>query len=401
MTDLQLQQSGVPGDVRIRMPNRDPGKIRLLGCAPVLVALFLFAMAYAWGGSLMKNFLGELPADGRGIRLPELFTLLFLIPSVVMIVFGCRLFWTGWVILFNRTRTEIRITRRHLIIRERLGGFSKKTKTAVPQEGELHIVNEEGPGRSKTSSAPRMDGWFKEELLGLMYETSYGKSTPISLLYPREVLMDLGSRLTLLLPGVGWGKADVPADEPEAVRPKRQFARIPEEPADTRVEMQILSGGVGFDVPKMGVMKGSHGLFPMGVAFLTFPLIFLVVILKEGDLFGMLFAGAVLSVFFLVGAVMTGFGLSSGTRRTLIGVRNGRLRIESTSLFGTKKQSWSATELKCLRVSPTGTTVNDLPLTALYVESADGNTSAWLKALSEEEQEWITAHLEAQLFPEA
>ncbi|MDF3131141.1 hypothetical protein P0Y35_18165 [Kiritimatiellaeota bacterium B1221] len=396
----RIEREGIPGDLRFKLPCRDLGKLRNLGWIPMIGAVVLFVMAYHWGYDLALELWQDLPRNGSEIGVKDLLPALFLIPSLIMIFLGVKLLLTGWVLIGNRTWTEVGVTHTHLRVKDHLGPWKKKRKFPIQSITGLSMVEGFGDPAESADVPDKLSDMVPADLWSLLLYQGEGKERLLCLAYPQRVINELSQHLAAQLPGVS--NVEIYVEEVEAAESKgdSQAFKIPEVPAGSKIIRQDLSDGVAFQVPKMGLGKGSHGLFTLGCIFFSFPLFFLAVILmSEGKETGftLLLPFLVLSVFFLAGGFMIYFGLSSGTRKVLLKANRRSLRIESTSIFGKKEREWRAGEIVSLKISETGTTVGDTALTGLYVESKEGKTSAWLKMLSRKEQEWIMAHLKQSL----
>ena len=402
MNPGRIEMERAPGEARWRLPCRDLGKARRLGWAGVAGCGALFGMAYLWGGSLARNLVETAPADIREWTLGDVVSVLFLIPAVFLVLLGLRVLWTGWVVLGNRTRTEVRATREWVGIREYLGGWRRKRKIHVNQIVKLEVARGILDWDQETRSDPAP--WVPEDLWSLGARLQNGKRVPVVLGYPRGVIQEISSGLALQLP-LGGGVELMPEppvpDKDWTSGSEKVEVRPP--PANTRVEMMQAADGVGFSIPAMGLLKGSHGMFVFGVMFNLFPAAFLValLVLEDSPVDELLLAAGFLSVFFIIGTAVMLAGIAMGTRKTLIATGGGRLRVESDSVFGHKEREWAAGEIAALEVENTGTRVNNKALSALYVRERNGKRTAWLKMLSREEQKWIVGHLHHALAPES
>jgi len=387
-----------PGEMRWKLPSRDLGRARHLGWGGVVGFLFLSFMAFSWGAGLVGDLLEDGFPNVETLGPGDLFHLLFLLPALVMVVMGLRILWTGLTVVGNRTRTEVRVDRSQLEVRDFLGGWRKKRKWDVNRVARLEIAR--GTGNPDVPAEERSRTtipWLPEDFWSVSACLSDGTSVAVALGYPLRVIQDLAAQLSSQLPAVSG--ATVVEEKGEAMEPRtgesNDPAPVPDAPEGMRVEMLQVADGVGFSVPAQGIWKGNHGLFLFGIVFGLFPVVFFGVILKAEGGFSLelLFPAAILSVFLLIGGGMAFAGLVLGTRKTMIAFRGERLRVETESILGRKNREWRKGEIASLEVAPTGTRVNNRALTALYVEETGGRRTGWLKMLSREEQEWVAAHL--------
>ncbi len=399
----RIEREGVPGDLRFKLPCRDLGKLKNLGWIPLAGCIFLFLMAVGWGDDLARELWEDLPRNWREIEVADCLPALFLIPSLIMIFLGLKLLKTGAVILGNRTWTEVRVTHTHLRVKEHFGAWTKKRKFPVQSITGLSMAEGFGDKKDDTEVPDKFSAMIPEDLWSLLVFQGEENENLLCVGYPQRVINELSQHLAAQLPGVSNVEIYEEDEEEEAEEGRvgdPKPVKLPREPSGTKVIREVLPDGVAFQVPKMGLGKGSHGMFSFGCIFSCFPLVASGFMIfgngVEKDL-SLLFPILILSVFFLVGGGLMFAGLSTGTRKVIIAATRGGLRIESTSIFGEKDCEWRVGEIKPLKVSPTGTTVGNTALTALYVETQEGKTTAWLKMLGREEQEWIAAHLQKAL----
>lgn len=399
---LEVERS--PGLTVWRLPGRELGPLRIWGLAGLAASLGIFLFAWVWGGDLLLEIMEDGLPDLEEWNPGELFRWVFLLPFGFLVVLGLRVLWTGLAVCTNRTRTVVEADREEIRIREILGGWRKKRTVSCRRitawemsRGVVDPTGEQEAGRQSQLSLP-------EDLWTLRARSQEGSSSALVVAYPRRILHEIATHLCAQFPGIPLteGSGEETAPEAHSADVSREEV-IPDPPAGSRVEMQQVPDGVGFSIPAQGVFKGSHGLFVFGLIFDLFPTFFLVILLTSEDMTGkdLLIFGAFLSVFFLTGTGLMLSGLAMGTRRAVIAARAGRLRVETTSVFGTRQREWAAGDLQKLEVAHTGTRVNNRPLSALYIEAKDGTKTSWLQMLSRTEQDWIAAHLRNALHPYA
>ena len=176
--------------------------------------------------------------------------------------------------------------------------------------------------------------------------------------------------------------------------PPREASPVPDPPSGTTVTERPVNGGMEFLVPPPGLTGPIRGMFLTGifvdglgcaggVGLWISPL--------WERAHPAVFSGVALLVF--LGWALMVSALRTARSRTVVGVTETDLRIETMSPFGTKSFQWRRDEVAKVFAAPTGTKINDQPITALFVEPVTGRRRAFLKGTSRPEQDWVAARV--------
>ncbi|WFB35445.1 hypothetical protein P3T73_14905 [Kiritimatiellota bacterium B12222] len=396
MNPQRIAWEGGPGDLHLKLPCRDLGSLKYLGGLLLLGSVILLLMAKAWGWEFAVNLWEDFPDEWQAVNGIVMMRVVFLIPAVMMVVLSARLLLTGCVLLFNLTRTSLRVTRTELQVIDYWGGWKKKRSFPVQSISRLSMARGFGAKKEGAEATRRLSAALSADFWSLVLLDADNESVFLAVGYPQLVIQELSRQLTAQLPGVSTVDMYEAPEQNEGRSAIHETVGITDAPADTKVVITHNGGAIQIDVPQLGLRKGGHGLFGFGCIFSLLPSLFLGVLLYEGlgtDWTQWVPVFMVL-IFLVVGVAMMAAGVAGGTREVQLTADAEGLRIVSRSLFGKKVCAWKVAEVKSLKVAKTGTTVGDVALRALYVESVEGKVSAWLKMLSRKEQEWIRALLQ-------
>lgn len=224
---------------------------------------------------------------------------------------------------------------------------------------------------------------------------------PLAFGYPAPVLDELTAHLKAILPDAfpAESGAPAPAFTAETVQPPAPAPLRAEPPPGTRIRMQTLPDGVAFVIPPVGLARGSHGLFPLGVFWTALTAVVGIGFLASGkaaESAGWLI-GLFLMIFVAVGIGLLLGGIKMGRRQTMIAATGGDLAVRQSSPFGVKEIRLAAADVEDVRLGPSGMEVNNRPVMELQIRTRDGKTQGWLSECRREENEWIAARLRRAL----
>jgi hypothetical protein len=200
-------------------------------------------------------------------------------------------------------------------------------------------------------------------------------------------------------PPVGVG--NLIADAAEAIR-KLAEPDLFEQPAGSDVQVEVFDEGITLRIPPAGIWKGSAGLFQGGILFgvisAGFTILFLVAgIAQGGGLSGVVGTFVVMSVFWLASGFMLFQGWRMGTRESAVAVAADRMMVIQTGLRHTRQRQWNTSEIKTVRVGPSGIEVNDRPVMELQIHGAEGKLFGMLAGRDERELTWMATLLRQTL----
>ncbi len=224
---------------------------------------------------------------------------------------------------------------------------------------------------------------------------------PLAFGYPAPVLDELTAHLKTIVPDAfpAESAAPPPAFTQETIEPQAPAPLREEPPPGTRIRMETLPDGVAFVIPPVGLARGSHGLFPLGIFWTALTAVIGVAALaggKAAESAGWLI-GLFILLFVAVGIGLMLGGIRMGRRQTLIAATRGYLAVRQSSPFGVKEIRLEAAEVDDVRLGPSGMEVNNRPVMELQIRTRDGKTRGWLSECRREEKEWIAARLRRAL----
>ncbi len=170
-----------------------------------------------------------------------------------------------------------------------------------------------------------------------------------------------------------------------------------EQPAGSDVQVDSYDGGVTLRVPPAGT-KGSAGLIRFAIIwFVTiggFTALFAVAGVHQAGVGAGLFGAAVvMSLFWLAGAGMLLAGWNMARRESALAVVDGKLFVMQTRLRRAKRREWPLSEIKSVRVGPSGMEVNDVPIPELQIYGDKTMLFGMLGGRDERELTWMATIL--------
>ncbi len=215
--------------------------------------------------------------------------------------------------------------------------------------------------------------------------------------YSRAKLEEVAAHLREA--ALDWGEE---IDE-RAPRPFVEDAPTPEADAldgallGTEIRMNTTASGILVTVPPIGVWRGSHGLFLLGLLFLTFVTLLTSFAVyagsSENEWRDLLIGALVSSLFFAVGATMMAFGWNLGRRSARLTVDDQGLLVERQSPFGDSSQRFAREVIEDVRAGPSGMTVNDVAVLELQVYVGGEKVLGLLSQRSDDECRALAARL--------
>lgn len=210
----------------------------------------------------------------------------------------------------------------------------------------------------------------------------------------REAALDWGEEVEDRAPTPFVAAPATPFDEPDAAP---QPGEVDTAAIGTEIQVHPTANGLVVTVPPVGVWRGSHGLFLLGLLFVTFISLLggFAVFANDGDsewrdaLIGVL----VCSLFFAVGAAMMAFGWNLGRRSARFTVDAEGLFVERQSPFGDSSQRFARGEIEDVRAGQSGVEVNDVPVLELQVFVGGEKVLGLLSQRSDDECRALAARL--------
>ncbi len=197
------------------------------------------------------------------------------------------------------------------------------------------------------------------------------------------------------------GVSQIMAEVKEAVRQARE-PDIFEQPPGSDVQVERFADGITFRVPPAGVWKGSAGMFRFGIIWTVliagFTALFGGALLRNGAGPGALLGPlAFMSFFWMIGAALLLIGWNMGRRESAVAVVGDSVMVMQTSLRGSKRREWPRSEIKSVKVGPSGIEVNDRPIPELQLHGPDKKLFGMLAGRDERELLWMATLLRQAL----
>jgi hypothetical protein len=194
---------------------------------------------------------------------------------------------------------------------------------------------------------------------------------------------------TILRRGIGQSSPD-----PEA-RTNRYDVDQPEQPAGSRVRIELQPNSVVLTVPPAGIWRGSKGMFGAGLFGCAFMIVFLSIVIFAG-----LEDPAFIAVpsFLLCAciALVVG-GINMGCRRAVLAVVDGTLMVYQTSLIGGKRHEWPKDAVSAIRAAPSDFRTGEVTDLQLQIHPTKGEMVGLLTGRDKQELRWIATVLRRNL----
>ena len=399
------------GDVWVLPPRRPPTAFRVVAvvCAVVpLVMVATFALGIGpLGGRVLGGF-GPQAARAGTIGLTALI-------AAVGLVIDWKIARFVLSAAFGRTEVELRGGR--LSVRERLGAF-RVLDWARHKPAERVAFLEVTAGEARVGQP---DEWVRS-MGGLTarLDTREGEKWPVAVGVPAVVLRELAGALSMAL-GVEhdpFAPSTLAAQRAAAGQPDHDETPVGvPQPKHSEAEVVRTNGEVSIRLPAMGLVRGSKGIFTFAVVWLGFRSAFIVVgVLVFGlgsggfpasgsaaapSLVGAGITALVIAGFIAIGVWMLIHAVSMGRRRAIIDIVGDAVLVTRKSPFGEKIEQWTADEVADVRVGPTGTEINNIPVLELQILTVTpGGSRAKVGLLSErpnDELRWIASEIRAAM----
>ena len=358
--DLRVDSAG--DEVTYRLPRRPLGKFRLAGLVPI-------GFSAVWIGGLAKMFWPIW--QGRAAHAQPMNDVL---PAVVLVVAAAGLAPAifGLGLMFGRARIQWR-------------------------QGRLSALDAMGPffwRRRLPKTAPRrlVVLGVNNNATALLAEFASGPPRLVAAGYPRDWLeamaRDLSARIGIA-PATGPAAALTgDGSAPDSIVPKW------EKPPRSPVVVKHNDASTVLEVPPLGLIKGSMGLFLFACAWCAFLIVFTFVVRTQGHDPGL---RIFLALFWLVGlGLMTG-AVQLGRRRAILTAGPSGLTMIKSGPLGVKRLEYRRSEITGVGVGPSGMKVNERPVPELKIQLATGREPGLLAGHREDELRWMASELQRAL----
>jgi hypothetical protein len=250
---------------------------------------------------------------------------------------------------------------------------------------------------SKTGTAPpKPIGNFS----GLTAEFEDGSKKLVVLGYPKDWLLAIAGELKGYVGRGAFSTASTQVEVVEKTSEDEAENDVPQQPADSRVQVEERGAGVRLIVPPAGIWRGSKGLFFFALFWCGFMAMFtgFSVFAGNKDSGGVPLAfWFFIPAFWLIGLGLLAGAINMGRRIATLTAEGGQLRIETKNLFGAKQLEWRRDEIAAIRADASGMEVNDHPVIELQIHPCAGKKVGLLAGRKEDELSWMATRLRQAL----
>lgn len=296
------------------------------------------------------------------------------------------------------SRCIVEITAEELRVTERFGWLKETKRRRLDDLTSLQVIQPPRPDRN---------GQFS-----LASRVADGSQFLFAGGYPEAKLIELESELrraaAQLKPGAfatTIGKVEIPDAWPASIDEESRAPEAPEapprssQPDSKGVQISTTDEGVSVHVPAQGLLKGSRGMWPIGLAFSGFALL-----MQLGFLIS-LFSGnkeAIIPILFImiflgVGILLASAGWNMGKRTATLSVTDSVLQIDRTSIMGPKRQFVAREDIKDVRRGPSGLTVNGKSILEVQIHLYNRQKIGLLSQCSDQDSSRIVGALRRAL----
>lgn len=381
MLPREVQAEHWPDRATFDFPVRPIGKVRYVG-----LGLIGFAVLFAWSPSRQVFHLLKQAISGQanlGDWIAGGFTLLFVLAALVP--FGLGLF-----ILAGRTR--LKVLRERLIITECAGPFRWSRRFRLADLERLEIAGAKTPPANQPQSTP-LGG-----LGALAAKLRNGKTALVLLGYPREWLDGMAQELSGLT-GIQGRPVPVTQVTPTEQPVSAGTEEVVERPVESNARVVERPGALEAEIPSRGFFKESHGFFIFGILWCLVTGLISFLFARDGLRSGSFTSGALLFglIFWGIGLGMVLLGIHLGTRCWTLKSDGFRFEAVRRSALRRRQWTWNASELREIRVGPSGVEVNNRPLEELQVYPQSGKKTGLLGGRNHAELAWLATLLRRSL----
>jgi hypothetical protein len=404
LNSTDLQRIPTTDGVRFELPRRQLGEFAKFGWFLVifcgLASLFLLAWSSIWFWAGLHMFFEEGQVWGIGVGAVGLL-------GLAGIFFAAKFATLGWFVARDKTSCHVELNSKYLISNERLGLFNWRRKLRTDSIRKLGIESDAQGQRKNLLTISASSADAKSFLVAPGY--------PLAIL--ERVIADVGTQINrqrspthqVTVSTEPHIRAEI-TDESDAGGISREIQYETEhfQPPDSKIIVYDHAGTDAFQVPPMGIWKGSKGLLGFALFWNGFMVVFTTVMIviafsdnPQGNALikgtELLFAIAFLVLFWTIGIVSLIAAINAGKRSAMIGIADGHLFIERKSMFGTKWVEIPVDQVELIEVRPSGTEINSIPILELQIHNKNGKDHGLLSQLSNDDLLWIAQELRSSL----
>lgn len=276
---------------------------------------------------------------------------------------------------FPAAHCTVEITPQVLRVREAFGPFNWGWEQAWDRNTEFSV--------GLSGHGARSDGPF-----GILAEFEHGTRS-FAAGYPQPKLEELAAQLNAAQQE--W--RDRPRQSPGALESHA--------PMGTEIQYHKTAQGLRVEVPPAGLVKGSHGLWVMGLIFTGLPVLAgiggIARLIQGGGVGETLVVGLMLSLFLLVGSIMLASAWNMGKRTAILELDAENLYVDRRSIFGKRHMTFARKTVTDVKCASSGMVVNGKAVMELQIFAHGRKAIGMLSQREDAELQRLAAKLMATL----
>jgi uncharacterized membrane protein len=374
---------------RYILPRRQTGALKAFGCATIAFGSAFAGFAVFW--ICAAAFATQRGGFSLGGVLFAMFGIPFVLAGLAIIGFG---------VIAIHGHCEIEFEGGELRARERGGPFRWTRRFQLASIRRFMVSS----GAATINDQPVTTGPLSD-VGALMAETDAASPRLVVMGYPRAWMDALAARLSAdaaALRGKPLGEtlSIAPGSTMEESLVKED--RL-EPPHGTNIRVTQQGDAVLAILPSTGFKGQARSLLVFAIVWLLISTVVLAAFVAasvsdnvKGDKppwFIFVFIG----LFEAIGIAMLTGAINYARRKASLRASRTDLMIVRQSPFGSKTFKAGRSDINFIRVGPSGTTINDVPVMELQVHSADGKKHGFFAGHSNEELAWLATHLRRTL----
>jgi hypothetical protein len=364
------------GGVRIDLPDR---KGAPESCGGVPLGLFVIVCGVILAVRSVAS--SDQPGD-----------LLVAAVGAVAVLIGLFVLRGGALGLFGFRRT-IEVGRGRLRVVERLGPLWRSRRRALGDLRGFLVRPEKGSAGNRKSTAPAF----------CLEAECWSRALRLADRCPRPLATRVAERVAHACRDAlaASGREAPPLPVRQTGPPEAESAV---KPADAEVTADAQCGGLRLVVPPLGLRRAPKGPFLFGLVLVSVStvasLLAVTVRPPASDLWGVIFFGGVMLLFWAVGLFVLVQVLRAAYSETWLSVRGGFLALTREDLFGAVRRRWRWDEIKDIEIGPCVTLPKEKgrpPIPEVQIHFKAGGSFGILAGRDECELRWVADALRKAL----
>ncbi len=394
----EIQRIDTPSGILYELPRRQIGCLRFLALPMILIG-FVFV-----GAGLYPLLIESGLADWALRRAGKPFNLFHLLLGGVFFCTGLLPVYLGWLLAGGHSTIELRDDR--LVATQQHGPIRWRRTIPISKIKRFQV---------KSSNISESQLAVDSALSALNVVLTDGRLRNLAWGYPKNMLKALATNLAkeyVLIHGTPLLDKDNPMKlveertlgqdrmrEWEVTDESTAFDdqdTIPLLPADSAIRLEKHDAGLTITIPPVGIRKGAKGLFGFSIFWNVFMAVFTAFWFGAGGFkigWELVIIACFLLVFWSVGIGTLLSSINAGRRQAILDIVGDTLLITERNLFKTKQTEIPQDNIRSIRMGPSGTEINDIPVMNLQIRLKKGKKIGLFSQLTNDELAWIAATL--------